>query len=105
VCFNEVLVHLDLKGAPPKFDFLMDLIRFLGKGNRTSSSIITGFLMEFEDMLPFEGSMRCVRRDKYACYSQDQIDALVALITGELKLRLVPLVQTFSHLEYVLKRP
>ena len=24
--FKEVLLHLDLKGAPPKFDFLLDLI-------------------------------------------------------------------------------
>jgi len=26
--FKEVVIHLDFKGAPPKFDFLINLIRF-----------------------------------------------------------------------------
>ena len=26
--FKEVLIHIDFKGAPPKFDFLMKFIKF-----------------------------------------------------------------------------
>ena len=68
--FNEVLVHLDFKGAPPKFEFLMDFIKYLVHRNR-SSMIITGFVFEFEDMLPFTGSINCARSDKYTCYSKE----------------------------------
>ena len=52
--FGEVLIHLDFKGAPPKFDFLVDLIKFI---SRKEEKIVTGFLIEFEDMLPFMGNL------------------------------------------------
>ena len=71
--FNNVLLHIDFKGAPPTFKFLIDLVKYLA---RTSKSL-TGFLFEFEDMLPFEGSLLCIRSDKYPCYSKEQIQELV----------------------------
>ena len=43
------LVHFDLKGAPPKIDYLkkvMDIAVKLGA---------TGLLIEYEDMFPYEG--------------------------------------------------
>ena len=109
--FGEVLIHLDLKGAPPKFEFLMDFISFFasGRGDKAGANkfgLVTGFLMEFEDTLPFKGNLECVRADSgiQKCYTVDQIKILVKRVTVELGLQLIPLVQVFSHLEYVLKR-
>lgn len=31
VKFNNVAIHIDLKGAPPKFEFLMDFVNYFGK--------------------------------------------------------------------------
>ena len=70
VIFNEVLVHLDFKGAPPKFEFLMDFLKYIIDRNQ-SSRLITGFLFEFEDMLPFTGNIQCIRNDKYTCYRKE----------------------------------
>lgn len=68
-----MLIHLDFKGAPPKFEFLMDLITFIAKDHCNSSKVVTGFLLEFEDMLPFSGTLECIRKDKYPTYTRDQI--------------------------------
>lgn len=69
VSFNEVLVHIDFKGAPPKFDFLMNFMQFIASGSRSSQQVATGFLLEFEDMLPFEGQLMCCRKCKYPPYT------------------------------------
>jgi hexosaminidase len=53
--FKEVLIHLDLKGAPPKFEFLLDIIRYVAKNYR---GVVTGFLIEFEDTFPYEGNLK-----------------------------------------------
>lgn len=97
--FKEVLIHLDLKGAPPKFEFLMDFIGFFasGRGEKVGSSkigLVTGFLIEFEDTLPFRGSLECVRADAgtQKCYTEDQIKILVKRVTVELGMQLIPLV-------------
>lgn len=48
----ERLVHLDLKGAPPKLSFLKQLLpvlRALGA---------TGLLIEYEDMFPYNGALQ-----------------------------------------------
>jgi hypothetical protein len=78
--FKDVLIHLDLKGAPPKFEFLMDFINFFGssKDEKNCSNqygLVTGFLIEFEDTLPFKGNLECIRADSSheKCYTPDQI--------------------------------
>ena len=78
--FGEVLIHLDFKGAPPKFDFLVDLIKFI---SRKEEKIVTGFLIEFEDMLPFMGNLQCIRNDRYPCYTKEEVNHLVNLIVNE----------------------
>jgi hypothetical protein len=66
--FGQILIHIDFKGAPPKFDFLMDFIKFFGE-----NKIITGFLMDFEDTLPFKGNLECIRADRpnEKCYTEE----------------------------------
>lgn len=88
------LVHLDLKGAPPKVSYLSEifpLFRALGAN---------GLLIEYEDMFPYEGPLRLLRA-KYA-YSPSEIKEILHL-AGLNELEVIPLVQTFGHMEFVLK--
>uniref|UniRef100_A0A2K6M1D4 Hexosaminidase D n=1 Tax=Rhinopithecus bieti TaxID=61621 RepID=A0A2K6M1D4_RHIBE len=92
--FKMRLVHLDLKGAPPKVSYLSEifpLFRALGAN---------GLLIEYEDMFPYEGSLRLLRA-KYA-YSPSEIKEILHL-AGLNELEVIPLVQTFGHMEFVLK--
>lgn len=88
------LVHLDLKGAPPKLSYLrrlMPIMKTLGA---------TGILLEYEDMFPYSGSLASISARN--AYSKDEI--LEVLQTAfKLGLNVIPLVQTFGHLEFVLK--
>jgi hypothetical protein len=52
--FKEIILHLDLKGAPPTFEFLIKYIIFLGKNYE---GFITGLIFEFEDTFPYEGDL------------------------------------------------
>ncbi|XP_063473490.1 hexosaminidase D isoform X1 [Symphalangus syndactylus] len=92
--FKTRLVHLDLKGAPPKVSYLSEifpLFRALGAN---------GLLIEYEDMFPYEGPLRLLRA-KYA-YSPSEIKEILHL-AGLNELEVIPLVQTFGHMEFVLK--
>jgi len=96
--FKDVLVHVDLKGAPPLFDFLVRYIEYV---TNRFEYLVTGFVFEFEDMFPFEGHLKCVASSK--AYTREQIKQLAQLLKRK-HLKIVVLVQTFGHLEYVLKR-
>lgn len=92
--FKMRLVHLDLKGAPPKVSYLSEvfpLFQALGAN---------GLLIEYEDMFPYEGHLQLLRA-KHA-YSPAEISEIVHLATCH-GLEVVPLVQTFGHMEFVLK--
>ncbi|XP_034881601.1 hexosaminidase D isoform X2 [Mirounga leonina] len=92
--FKMRLVHLDLKGAPPKVSYLSEvfpLFHALGAN---------GLLLEYEDMFPYEGRLRLLRA-KHA-YSPPEIKEILHLATLN-ELEVIPLVQTFGHMEFVLK--
>ncbi|XP_064633784.1 hexosaminidase D-like [Lineus longissimus] len=88
------LVHLDLKGAPPKISYyekLFPLLHQLGA---------TGLLVEYEDMFPYSGELEVL-----ACkdaYRKDEIEKFKSLAETN-NLLVMPLVQTFGHFEFVLK--
>lgn len=90
------LVHLDLKGAPPRMDFLLSLLPWLRDHGAT------GLLLEWEDMLPFSGQLACISAAD--AYSRAEVIALVREAT-RLGLEVIPLVQTMGHMEFVLKHP
>ncbi|XP_076330430.1 hexosaminidase D-like isoform X1 [Tachypleus tridentatus] len=88
------LVHLDLKGAPPKVNYyeqLFPLLRVLGA---------TGLLVEYEDMFPYHGDLEVLAKPE--AYSKDEIKRILTL-AKEQDLMVIPLIQTSGHLEFVLK--
>ncbi|XP_055335984.1 uncharacterized protein LOC129586680 [Paramacrobiotus metropolitanus] len=91
---QERVVHFDLKGAPFKLSYYKEvfpLIRKLGG---------TGLLMEYEDMFPYSGRFKVANAgNAYTISDIQQINRLAE----ENELYVIPLVQTFGHLEFVLK--
>ncbi|XP_077520147.1 hexosaminidase D-like [Amblyomma americanum] len=91
------LVHLDLKGAPPKASYLIRLIPTLKRLGAT------GLLVEYEDSFPFVGEPLHALASPRAYTRQDLRSILdTARDNG---LTIVPLINTFDKLEYILKHP
>ncbi|XP_069840123.1 hexosaminidase D-like isoform X2 [Dendropsophus ebraccatus] len=88
------LVHLDLKGAPPKLSYYEQLFPLLSKLGAN------GLLIEYEDMFPFTGELE-ILKSPYA-YSEDDLKKILHFAEHN-NLEVVPLVQTFGHMEYILK--
>ena len=88
------IVHFDLKGSPPKLDYLL----YVMKLSKTYGA--DGFLIEYEDMFPWDGELK-VLRSKNA-YSVDDIKTIKD-VAKNLSMFVIPLVQTFGHMEFVLK--
>nr|CAD7399224.1 unnamed protein product [Timema cristinae] len=94
------LVHLDLKGAPPKIAYLEQLFPALREWGAT------GLLLEWEDTFPYTRELLSVGSNgpssSSGAYSGEEARQLLQL-AGDSGLAVVPLVQTFGHLEFVLK--
>jgi hexosaminidase len=72
---------------------LLPLIRQLGA---------TGILLEYEDMFPFSGPLSSLAAAN--CYSRRDVQDILAAAHGS-ELEVIPLVQTFGHVEFALKHP
>lgn len=62
--FQQILIHIDLKGAPPKFEFLERLLRFISSN---FNHLANGVIIEFEDMFPFSGFLKDISSPN--CYT------------------------------------
>lgn len=88
------LVHFDLKGAPPKISVIKKLIPWLVANGATA------VLLEYEDMFPWTGRLAPIAAGNH--YTHAEITDLVNECRTH-GLEVIPLVQTFGHLEYALK--
>uniref|UniRef100_A0AC34FKX6 Beta-N-acetylhexosaminidase n=1 Tax=Panagrolaimus sp. ES5 TaxID=591445 RepID=A0AC34FKX6_9BILA len=88
------IVHLDLKGGAFKPAFFPKLFHFFKKIG------LTGILIEWEDMFPYTGKLaEAINGD---AYSISEIEGILKS-AKENQLNIIPLVQTFGHLEWILK--
>ena len=88
------IIHLDFKGAPPKIDYLVKVLKL------ASNLGATGVLLEYEDMFPFKGQL-----SKVAATNHYNVTDIMAILDAcqQLNLEVIPLVQTFGHMEFILK--
>lgn len=91
---GERIVHLDLKGAPPKISYYRKIFPLL------SQLGVTGLLLEYEDMFPYSG--RLANISALNVYSMDDI-AIINKLAKENHLKIIPLIQIFGHMEFILK--
>ena len=90
----QKIVHLDLKGAPPKLAYLKEFIPFIKKSGAT------GLLIEYEDFFPYSNDLESITNQNH--YTNQELAQIFQLLK-EYKLSVIPLVQTYGHLEFVLK--
>ena len=60
----------------------------------------TGVLLEWEDMFPFTGSLAPLAAGN--CYSRRDVEEILGAARAS-ELEIIPLVQTFGHVEFALK--
>ncbi|XP_040293439.1 hexosaminidase D [Bufo bufo] len=89
-----ILVHLDLKGAPPKVSYLAEVLPLF------SALGANGLLIEYEDTFPYYSELLPLRATH--AYSPQEVRELLRLAQIN-HLEVIPLIQTFGHLEFVLK--
>uniref|UniRef100_A0A915DT68 Beta-N-acetylhexosaminidase n=1 Tax=Ditylenchus dipsaci TaxID=166011 RepID=A0A915DT68_9BILA len=89
------IVHLDLKGAPPKPEYYKELFGLFQQLK------LTGVLIEYEDMFPYSGRLASLSGPlAYEPITIQYINTLAA----EHNLEVIPFIQTFGHMEFVLKQ-
>ncbi|XP_028331576.1 hexosaminidase D [Gouania willdenowi] len=93
---GKKLIHLDLKGAPPRVDYLFKLIEFF------SQLGADGLLVEYEDMFPYEEGLTLLQGTVHPTYSREEVLSIQEFSRAK-GMEVIPLVQTFGHMEFVLK--
>lgn len=93
---GKKLVHLDLKGAPPRVEYLHKLIELF------SHLGVSGLLVEYEDMFPYEGELKLLQATTQPAYSRKELLSMQEFAKSK-GMEVIPLVQTFGHMEFVLK--
>eukprot|EP00111_Clytia_hemisphaerica_P002382 TCONS_00006804-protein len=88
------IVHFDLKGAPPKISYLLELIPLVRQWGAT------GILVEYEDMFPYKNKLSVL--SKPFAYSSDDLKLLQEATKLE-GMDYIPLLQSFGHVEFILK--
>lgn len=91
---EQRLVHLDLKGAPPKMSYLKKVLTL------SHQMGATGVLLEWEDMFPWSDRLSVTAATNH--YSVPEVMDLISFC-ADLGLDVIPLVQTFGHMEFILK--
>lgn len=93
---GKKLVHLDLKGAPPNIDYLLKLIGVFAELGAD------GLLVEYEDMFPYDGELKVLQASAQSAYSREEVLSIQEAAKAK-GMEVIPLIQTFGHMEFVLK--
>ncbi|MDD2706850.1 MAG: family 20 glycosylhydrolase [Verrucomicrobiae bacterium] len=92
--FKNRGVHLDFKGLPPRFDRLLKIVDLCAELR------VTHLLLEVEDMFPWQKYPMLKRDDSYTLEQMREFGGRCQ----ENKITLVPLIQSFGHMENLLLR-
>ncbi|PAV58912.1 hypothetical protein WR25_08899 [Diploscapter pachys] len=92
--YENIFVHFDLKGAPPRISYFVNLLKLV------ANSGATGILLEWEEMFPWKGKLEQFKSTD--AYNNEEVKEILDTAKN-LGLTIVPLVQTFGHLEWILK--
>ena len=87
-------VHIDMKGGPPTLPYFLEVMGLVKDWGGT------GILVEWEDMFPWTDELSILARPGH--YTQEDVDSLLSQATS-LDIEVIPLIQTFGHMEFVLK--
>lgn len=89
------MVHFDLKGAPPRLSYYEELFPFL------KTHGVNGILLEYEDMFPYTGPYF----ENVAAENAYNIPMILEIsrLAKQNGIEVIPLIQTFGHLEFYLK--
>ena len=90
------LVHIDMKGGPPRLSYLLEMMALVAEWGGAGA----GLLLEWEDMFPWAGPLASLARPGH--YTSEDLATLLGH-AATLGLQVVPLIQTFGHMEFVLK--
>ena len=82
------------KGAPPKLSYLKNIFPLLKEAGATT------LLIEYEDMFPYFGPLRNLSAKN--SYTTKDIQTMLVW-ADQNDLEVIPLIQTFGHMEFVLK--
>ncbi len=94
VRLKERIVHFDLKGAPPRVEYLLRIFQLRKRVGATD------VLLDYEDMLPYSGKLEILKNGD--AYSRENIETILSAARSN-RLSVIPLIQTFGHMEWVLK--
>lgn len=90
----ERIVHVDLKGAVPNVEYFRGFFKMLKEFGAT------GILLEYEDVFPYTGRLSEAVNGQKLSMKDVQFIKQQANDNG---LYIIPLVQTYGHLEWILK--
>lgn len=91
---RQRIVHLDMKGAPPKVAYLRKLFPMLKELGAT------GILLEWEDMFPWSNKLAHLAASN--AFTRQEAKELVKAARKN-RLDVIPAIQTFGHVEFALK--
>jgi len=93
---GNVFIHIDLKGARPQLQFWINFCRVLRDWGD-----VQGLVIEWEDSYPLDVLRGHMYHQEYV-YSRQEA-ARMTTVAEDCGLKVIPLCQTFGHLEYILK--
>uniref|UniRef100_A0A0K0EKQ9 Beta-N-acetylhexosaminidase n=1 Tax=Strongyloides stercoralis TaxID=6248 RepID=A0A0K0EKQ9_STRER len=88
-------IHLDLKGGVYRISFYRKLFEFFKKIGSN------GILLEWEDVFPYEDKLADAVSGE--AYTLKDVESIIKMAVDDFNFEVIPLVQTFGHLEWILK--